>query len=323
MTALLGLDWGTSSLRAYLLAAGDDRLPKVLASRSAPFGIMYLPAGGYSQALLEVCGEWLAQDPNLPLLAAGMVGSAQGWMEAPYVACPAGAGELAAALVAVPLTEVAGAFTRRLMIVPGVLQAGELPNVMRGEETQIVGALRQRGATAEEIMVLPGTHSKWVQVQEGKIARFSTFMTGELFATLRAHTILGRLMNAGPKADTDGAAFQRGVQVALQPGSGGLPATLFGVRALGLTGQLEAEVLPDYLSGLLIGAELSGALDVFGAELRRRRLILIGDPQLCERYQVAMGQAGFALPIRTAGATEAGLWQIALSADLIANGNPS
>ncbi|MDQ2695545.1 MAG: 2-dehydro-3-deoxygalactonokinase [Pseudomonadota bacterium] len=304
--ALLALDWGTSSLRAYLLAAGER--PRTLDARSAAWGIMNLPEGGYPQALAQLCGDWLERHPRLPLLAAGMVGSAQGWREAPYVSCPAGAGQLAAGLVEVP--------DARLRIVPGVLQAGGLPNVMRGEETQIVGALALEDRR-EGLYVLPGTHSKWAQVEDAAIQNFATFMTGELFAVLRKHTILGRLMDAGAPPPGDDAGFRRGVEVALHGGHGGLPAVLFTVRTLGLTRQLDAAQLPDYLSGLLIGAELAGALELFGEAVRRQPLTLIGDPRLCARYQAALSQAGFA-PARTLEqATEAGLWQIARAAGLL------
>ena len=322
-SALLALDWGTSSLRAYLLTAGSDDQAQVGETRNAPWGIMSLPSGGYPAALSQLCGDWLEGHPDIPLLASGMVGSAQGWVEAPYVPCPAGAAQLAAGLASVPLHQVPGQASRSLLIVPGVLQAGELPNVMRGEETQVIGAVGLTGGGEERLMVLPGTHSKWVVVRESTIQRFSTFMTGELYAALRAHTILGRLMSAEAKADASERAFRRGLDVALQGGTGGLPATLFSVRTLGLTRQLNPEELPDYLSGLLIGAELAGALDAFGAGVRARPLILIGDARLCTRYQDALAYAGFGSSRTLAGATEAGLWQIGRAAKLIVAPDPS
>lgn len=308
--ALLALDWGTSSLRAYLLAAGTAERPQTLALRHSPSGIMHLPPGGYSVALEQVCGDWQTQYPHLPLLAAGMVGSAQGWVEAPYVPCPASAAQLATALATVA--------ENGLRIVPGVLQAGALPNVMRGEETQIIGALALSGRR-EGLFVLPGTHSKWVQVQEAAIQAFTTFMTGELFAVLRGQTILGRLMSDG-NSDDD-AGFRRGLNTALHE-RGGLAATLFSVRSLGLTGQLGPQQLAAYLSGLLIGAELAGALALYGADIRAAPLTLIGDAALCRRYHRALTVAGFSTIHILEQATEAGLWQIARIAGLLAESAP-
>ena len=290
---LLALDWGTSSLRAYLLAAGSGGQAQTLDVRHAPWGIMNLFQNSSPATLLELCGDWLASYPALPLLAAGMVGSTQGWVEAPYMTCPAGAAQLAGRLASTPLSESSGA-ERKLLIVPGVLQSGALPNVMRGEETQIVGALALGGTDKDGLFVLPGTHSKWAAVRAGLIERFSTFMTGELFAALRKHTILGKLMSAEAEKSFDEAAFTRGLDVALQTGTGGLSATLFTVRTLGLTKQLNPEQLPDYLSGLLIGYELAGALDAFGKTTHSQALTLIGDAKLCARYQAALAHAGFA-----------------------------
>ncbi|MEN0108323.1 MAG: 2-dehydro-3-deoxygalactonokinase, partial [Pseudomonas sp.] len=256
---LIALDWGTTTLRAYRLAA-DAR---VLQERTLGAGIMQLPtdarlvAGelcrdGFELAFDEACGDWLDAEPHLPVIACGMVGSAQGWREAAYCDTPADVSRLGHSLVSV--RSVRGT---PLYIVPGVIQRSRLPNVMRGEETQVLGALNNLPAAAQTNLLigLPGSHSKWVEVANQCIQRFDTFMTGELYAVLCKHSILGRTQQPG--VHFDAAAFDRGVQVALsKEGEIGPLSTVFSARTLGLTGMLNGAEQPDYLSGLLIGHEL-------------------------------------------------------------------
>jgi len=316
--ALVGLDWGTTSLRAYLFDAAGN----VLAAQESPAGIMNLPRaaeqGGFDAAFDAVCGAWLERVPGLPVIAAGMVGSAQGWLEVPYVDAPANADALVAGIVRV---QTARGVT--LHIVPGVLQRGELPNVMRGEETQIFGALSAAAAATDSeapaLIGLPGTHAKWVVVRGERIERFHTFMTGEVFAALREHTILGRTMVTPDRLDTD--AFRRGVNIARLKGQAGPLATVFSTRTLGLTGQLAAVQQPDYLSGLLIGHELAGLDAVLAQQqtgLAGHALRLIGNEALCERYRLALTQFGCPQAELVKQATEHGLWRIATQAGLVA-----
>ncbi|SDB84622.1 2-dehydro-3-deoxygalactonokinase [Paraburkholderia lycopersici] len=314
--ALIALDWGTTSLRAYLF----DAAGKVLDTRVSTAGIMNLPVpaeeGGFDVAFDEACGLWLGEAPSLPVLAAGMVGSAQGWVQAPYVETPASAQALVAGIV-----RVRAASGADVAVVPGVLEPGALPNVMRGEETQIFGALgaaRDEAAPQTSLIGLPGTHAKWVVVEGERIARFYTFMTGEVYAALCAHTILGRTMKHPAEPDT--AAFLRGVSVAREQGCVGLLATAFSTRTLGLTGQLAAEEQPDYLSGLVIGHELAG----LEAALARRDVALagcapqlIGAEALCERYRLALRAFGCGNARPVLHATEQGLWRIAVQAGLV------
>jgi 2-dehydro-3-deoxygalactonokinase len=297
--ALIALDWGTSSLRAWLL----DTAGQALESRHRPRGIMQIEEGAFAAALLEIAGDWLLRWPHLRVLACGMIGSAQGWVEAPYLPCPAGPLELAGGLVPVPGSV--------LLVVPGVAQYGDSPNVMRGEETQIFGALALHPALQESArLVLPGTHSKWAMISGGRIERFETFMTGDLFAVLRAHSILGRLAkDAAPAPKAAEAAFLRGVQ-AVRVG-GRVAPLLFSARALALTGGLPAELTLDYLSGLLIGEELACALQAGPAPDA-----LIGDAALCRRYQLAFAAFGVAAIATIEDAAIAGLWRIASQAGL-------
>ena len=218
---------------------------------------MHVPGGSaraFDAVFEDACGDWLDRTPGLPVLAAGMVGSAQGWREAPSRCRPA-----PTALVAGLIT-VTTARGTTISIVPGVIATGELPDVMRGEETQIFGALASDptlGTDRSGVLIgLPGTHAKWAWVRDGLIERFQTFMTGELFAVLRDHTILGRTMRAG--ASPDRAAFVRGVSVARRAAHG-LLATIFSTRTLGLTDRLAPDAQATTCP-LLIGHELN-ALD--------------------------------------------------------------
>ncbi|WP_144162651.1 2-dehydro-3-deoxygalactonokinase [Paraburkholderia sp. BCC1885] len=315
--ALIALDWGTTALRAYLFDAAGN----VLDTRESTAGIMNLPRpaaeGGFDAAFEAVCGGWLERAPHVPMIAAGMVGSAQGWLEAPYVDAPASADALVAGIVRVQTARGA-----TLHIVPGVLERGELPNVMRGEETQIFGALGDGPAASDdsqyELIGLPGTHAKWVVVRGGRVERFYTFMTGEVFAALRDHTILGRTMVTPDHLDTE--AFLRGVNIAREKGPAGVLATIFSTRTLGLTGQLGGQQQPDYLSGLLIGHELSGLDAVLAQQqtgLAGHALRLIGNEALCARYQLALGQFGCTGTALVKRATEHGLWRIATQAGLV------
>ena len=298
---LIALDWGTSSLRAYLLGEGGT----VLDHRAERWGIMQLPEGGFEAAFNEVTGAWLAERSALRVIAAGMVGSMQGWLEAPYCAAPAGADELARSMV-----EVAAG---PLFIVPGVAQQGDPPNVMRGEETQIVGALALHPElAADSLLVLPGTHSKWVRVRAGLVRGFETYVTGELFAVLLAHSILGRpSRGASPPLQAAAAdAFERGV-IAARESERGVAPLLFSARALVLAGRLDAAASPDYLSGLLIGDEIR-----CGRAAGAAPSALLGDADLCARYVQAFelfGTTGVRVLEDTA---PAGLWTIAEHARL-------
>ena len=311
---LIALDWGTSSLRAYKLGPAG----KVLEQRTLAFGIMHLPSepreiagvrcsDGFELAFDAACGDWLEAEPSLPVIACGMVGSAQGWSEAAYRNTPVDVASLGQALHSV--RSLRGV---EVHIVPGVIEQVGLPNVMRGEETQVLGVLQSLPSTAEVLIGLPGSHSKWVEVVEGRITHFDTFMTGELFAVLSTHSILGRTQKSAGQFQAQ--AFDRGVHVALSAdGQRGVLSTLFSARTLGLTAELTPEQQPDYLSGLLIGHELAGLPD----RARTPPIILVGANALCARYQRALALCGFSHVSLAQEATQRGLWQLALAAGLI------
>ena len=310
-TALLALDWGTSSLRAWRLSASGA----VLEQRQRPWGILHLPEGGFLAAFAAITEGWRSSSGNaIPAIACGMVGSRQGWREVEYLALPLDLGRLAASLAPVP---EAGS----LHLVPGLLDETRpgRPDVMRGEETEAVGALERLDNAPDEVMlVMPGTHCKWVRLSRGVIASFTTYMTGELFAVLMQHSILGRTAApAGTLPDTDPSrrtAFRDGVIAA---SADGLAARLFSTRALTLTGHLDAALVPDYLSGLLIGEELVRALaDARAAAGEPGRIVLVGDPAITRRYADAFAVLGEAVPTELAAASVRGLYRIAAAAGL-------
>lgn len=287
---LIALDWGSTRLRAFLL----DSQGAVLASRQSEQGASVLSGtAAFEQAFEAATADW----PTLPVLACGMVGSQHGWREAPYAPCPADAAALA---------KHALKLDDRLRILPGLMHDDGRPDVMRGEETQIVGALALHPElAARSCLVLPGTHAKWARVEAGRVTGFATHMTGELYALLRQHSVLARLMPADGASPPSSASFLAGVDAAREGGA--LGHQLFAVRTLGLFKRLAAEQLPDYLSGLLIGHEIAHELAA-GAP---QRLALVGEPALCERYALALGRFGISAPLQLDNTAPAGLWQLA------------
>ncbi|MBP2316703.1 2-dehydro-3-deoxygalactonokinase [Azospirillum soli] len=319
---LLALDWGTSSLRAFLMDASGA----IVDQRASAHGIQNLPVAGiagFERAFAELCGDWLSRWPGLPVVAGGMVGSAQGWKEAPYVACPADTQSLASRAVSVD-----SALGVPILIAPGLMFApdedapdGGAPDVIRGEEIQIAGALAEHPTWASQAcMAMPGTHSKWVRIKDGRIVGFATYMTGELFAVLCKHSILGRLMPEGVPADAAAAAaaFVSGVQAARDSRPGDLPHQLFATRTLGLTRRMAPELLKDYLSGLLIGHELvSGSARMQEALDGDTPLLLIGEGALCRRYGQALSVLGIKPAAQIGNTAPRGLFQFAVAAGLI------
>jgi 2-dehydro-3-deoxygalactonokinase len=293
LPALLAVDWGTSSLRGALL----DKTGAVLEVREFPRGILTVSPGEFESVFNTCFGDWM-QTPGLLCLMSGMVGSRQGWQEAPYCPCPAGFAELSRHAVWLQ--------TGRIALVPGLscLNAGPLniPDVMRGEEVQIFGALHlaQRDSAT---LVLPGTHSKWVQVERGRVTHFKTYMTGEVYALLCQHSILGKTLDVTGALDTD--SFLQGIDQSHQSGS--VLHQLFAVRTLGLFNRLPASALPSYLSGLLIGEELRTQKD----SVHHDQLILVGNEALTMRYAMALSHLHIDSQYFGAQATWAGHFALA------------
>jgi 2-dehydro-3-deoxygalactonokinase len=298
--ALIGIDWGTTSFRAYRIDGGGA----VIETREAAAGILAVRDGDFEGVLTREIGAWLEAEPDLPVLASGMITSRQGWLEVPYCRCPAGSAEIARALMPHPARP-------GLHFVPGLALIGAdgVPDVIRGEETQIVGEVGDR--PGRHLLVLPGTHSKWALAEDGVITWFATFMTGEVFAVLKEHSILGRLMRG--EAD-DHAAFERGLAYA-QTGKGGLLKRLFSARTLGLFDLLPESGLASYLSGLLIGSEIEEALDCL--EVAEAEIRVVGASRLAWRYRGALAARDLRVCRARDDAGARGQWLIARAAGLI------
>jgi 2-dehydro-3-deoxygalactonokinase len=299
---LIAIDWGTSNFRAYL--ACSDR--HVLDEERSGDGILAVGQGRFAGVLHARIGRWLARHGPLPVVMSGMIGSRQGWVEVPYVRCPARVTDLARSLAGLEVEGVG-----HIAVVPGLdcTDAEGVPDVMRGEETQVLGALAATG-DQDGTFVHPGTHSKWVSVAGGAISSFATYMTGEVFAALKEHTILGRLMTT---AGESARGFLRGVETArAAPGPPGLLLhRLFATRTLGLFDRLGPDELADYLSGLLIGADLAAAAP------RGRSITIIGGSELVRRYGEAADILGLPWQRGPQDSVVAGQVEIARAAGLL------
>ena len=302
-TTLIAIDWGTTSARAYRLGSGGV----IDETRSAPLGIGTLRDGHFAAALDTLLDDW--RDDAAPRIACGMIGSRQGWIEAPYVGCPADLACLGQGLARTPGDELA--------IVPGArcIGAAGVPDVMRGEETQLVGAIALEESRV--LAVLPGTHSKWAIVERGRLVEFATYMTGELYAILLSHSILGRMAAevAGATAG-EGVAFARGV--ARGAAGDGLAHAIFGARTLALTGDLAPKDVGDWLSGVLIGDEIRAArgwAQERGVDAAKVRVI--GDGALVARYVSALEEMGVDAEAGPPAAAALGLYRIAQLAGLL------
>lgn len=257
----LAIDWGTTNRRVYAL----DRAGAVETVEEAGAGVLSPPVDGFAAEVARI----RAAHGGRPTLLAGMVGSNRGWVDVAYADLPAGLGELAAGLRHV---------SDGVAIVPGLAQRGSRPDVMRGEEVQILGAHAAGWIGADAVVCHPGTHAKWIELCGGRITAFRTAMTGELFALLRDHSILAPQLAGAVAAD---AAFARGVDDALAGAS--LASALFGVRArFVLDGAGDGA---SYASGLLIGADVAAA-DGAG------EVVVMGRSDLCTLYAAALARAG-------------------------------
>lgn len=285
---MIGVDWGSSNLRAYLFGPGG----RVLEARNSEAGAAALAPEAFEPVLAALLESWT--QAREPVVLAGMVGRRGGWREAPYLACPADPRALARSVL-----PIAAAFGPCFLI-PGLSTYGPngVADVMRGEETQILGARIETGT-----VILPGTHTKWARVVDGRIVDFATAMTGELYGLLRSRSLLGQL--AVTDAPFAAAAFRTGALRALA--AGGIERVLFSARADLLLGGLEPESVESYLSGMLIGGEVAALRPMLDAPP-----LLIGGKSLRVRYAEVLALAGYpgAASCDGADAVARGLWQI-------------
>lgn len=288
----IAVDWGTSNLRAWAMDGAE-----VLAEATSDDGMGKLARDGFEPALLRLIGPWLEAGP-VPVYACGMVGSRQGWVEAAYRTVPCTPID-AAALVAAPTTDP----RLSVHIAPGLKQTTPA-DVMRGEETQIAGALSLMPGY-DGILCLPGTHSKWVQMSAGEVVSFQTFMTGEMFALLSEASVLRHGLQGDGWDDT---AFDAAVSDALSRPER-LGARLFSLRAEGLIAGLTPAAARARLSGLLIGTELAAARPYWLGQ----RVTLVGASRLSNAYARALKAQGIdAHSLSVTACTLAGLSSLAL-----------
>ncbi|MEO1102127.1 MAG: 2-dehydro-3-deoxygalactonokinase [Pseudomonadota bacterium] len=265
---LIGVDWGTTNLRAHLIGA-DGGIEETVRSDA---GLMKVPAGGFETTLATTIAPLRDKAPDAPVIMSGMVGARGGWVEAPYVPTPANLDAIADKTLTIDAPTVG-----TVWLVPGVavgIDGAEWADVMRGEETEILGALDAMGGM-DGTYVLPGTHAKWISVKAGAITGFRTFMTGDLFSAIHNHTILSR-----SKDDTlDPAAFEDGLEMARGlTAPGDLLTRLFTIRAEGLMGRCPQNATLGTLSGLLVGAE------VLASAREADEVIIVGASPLAMDY---------------------------------------
>jgi 2-dehydro-3-deoxygalactonokinase len=264
----IAVDWGTTNRRAYLLDAQGVLQDEM----EDGVGTLSVERGRFPDSVATI----LQRLGDLPMLLAGMIGSNRGWVEAPYVSSPASLADLADRLVWVEPGRVA--------IVPGVsFDSDGQADVMRGEEVQVLGAHADGLIGPDCLVCHPGTHNKWIRLEQGRIARFRTVMTGETFNLLREHSILADLLDGQARP---GAAFSAGVRHGLEHDD--LLAELFSVRARFLLGKQPLETACDYTSGLLIGSDLRIGLRDSGAD----EVVAMGRPELTSLYAAALAEAG-------------------------------
>lgn len=293
--AFVAIDWGTSSFRAWLMAA--DGTP--LAERRSDEGMRHCATAGFETVFRHHVAALGGK--GLPVLICGMAGARQGWKEAPYLATPTRLDALGAGAVRVDIDA-------DVRILPGVAQASaDQPDVMRGEETQILGSI-EPGFTG--LVCIPGTHSKWVRIEDGAIVAFATYMTGELFALVAEHSVVSLALDKEVGATPDSAAFAAGLTVGLTSDIA-LTSSLFRIRSSMLLGFAEKSDGAAKLSGLLIGTEIGDAARRHG---RQQPVRLIATGPLARLYEVALAQAGFTTTTADAElASRRGLASVALT----------
>lgn len=285
---IAAIDWGTTRLRAWLL----DGTGEILAEQRGDDGLLTAREAGFS-AVLERHLAAMGAPAALPVVICGMAGSRQGWIEAPYVDVPAPINAILQGAIRVPDT------ARDVRIVPGLAQRlADAPDVMRGEETQLAGA--GLPAKGQHLVCMPGTHSKWVVVEDGAVTGFGTWPTGELFSILAAHSILRHSLGEHPAAVVAGnEQFRHWCLQSLQDG-GDVSSRLFAIRAAGLLQDLKPDEAAARLSGLLIGGEIASAKRRYGSA---GGSVLVGSGALSALYAEALELAG--LQVRSVDADAA------------------
>lgn len=296
----IAADWGTSHLRLFLCdaegVAQDSASGPGAAEVSGPFGDVFA----------SLTARWEERHGVLPAVLCGMVGSSIGWTQAPYVPCPADPDQIVAAC-----TPLEGG---RIQIVPGLSCRNRFnaPDLLRGEETQILGALRLEDTLRQGrwILCLPGTHTKWVVVEDGCVREFVTAPAGELFALLRDRSVLVR-KPPGVDDQFDPLTFAKGLANFNEFPEAQVLHRLFECRSRQLSGEFEAHAASSYLSGMLIASDVHGALRMLSSSATPRTVFLVGSPQLTQLYATACAFSNYDThQVDGAAASLAGLTQV-------------
>lgn len=294
---IIAVDWGTSTLRTYLLDESGTINGETISKR----GILKVSDKRFEDVLVDEVAQ-LGVVTRCPIICSGMITSRQGWVETPYLGCPAEISDLAAEMVVRDTARLGPIY-----FIPGVMQHSPEPDIMRGEETQVAGLDQDDG-----LCLLPGTHSKWVNLEDGRIRGFTTYMTGDLYGALIAETILRALPDEPWSTDDFLAGIRRGHEEHRQGVS--LLASLFRSRARNILGLERSAGSRSYLSGLLIGAEIGNACSIYAPT---RPVTVIGDEPLTTHYLEGLAELGVTSRVAPARCAPRGIFQIALIKGLI------
>jgi len=306
---LIALDWGSTRFRAWLLDSKGIEIDSI----DEEFGILNINDSQYINVFDQLLGSWIKEYGSIPVIASGMIGSRQGWIEAPYIDCPAGPEQLAQNLTFLNINTELIKKPLSMAIVPGIkIFENGIPDVMRGEETQVAGLLWSNHQV--DLCIFPGTHSKWILLNEGRIENFMTFMTGEIFSLMAKHSIVNRLM--------DGTSFKRddfiiGCKQSLNS-SYGLLKLIFSARTMGLFDKVMPKGIHSYLSGIIIGNEIKDGIKIFhnNSGDKEKKIILNGENSLCNLYKIAFELADVKIKFEKNNVVAKGLFQIANTAFL-------
>ena len=304
---LIALDWGSTRFRGWLLDPNGIEIDKI----DEEFGILNINHSQYIDVFEKQLGSWIKEHGSIPIIAAGMIGSRQGWMETPYLNCPTGPEQLAQNLTYLKINSKLINDPISMAIVPGIQYfENGIPDVMRGEETQIAGLLWSQHQVG--LCIFPGTHSKWIFTNKGIIESFTTFMTGEIFSLMEKHSIVNRLM-VGKSFNRED--FLSGCNQSLSSSYGFLKQ-IFSARTMGLFDKVKPKGIYSYLSGIVIGNEIKDGLDNYykNSSYKEKTIILNGENSLCNLYKIAFEIAGVKVKLEKKNLVAKGLFQIAQKA---------
>mgnify|MGYP001193465348 CR=1 FL=1 len=298
--ALIGIDWGTTNRRGYLLNSNG----KILDSRQDGLGLSKVAGGDFLGPLEKLIGDWQSISEALPVLMSGMVGASTGWLDAGYCSVPVGLEELSEKLTSVTAS-------KNVWIVPGVrtIDKAKMPDVIRGEEVQ---SLSIGGDRNDAVVIIPGTHCKWIRVKGQKIISFTTFLTGDLYGAILNNTVISMLRTGTEIGGHE--AFCRGVEIGFTEHAN-LMHVLFGARTNVLFKTLMPEEVSHYVSGLLIGAEIASGISIIGSA--QKSMVLLGSDALIQRYELAFSTCKINVDVVGLEAVGSAYIKIAQSAGLV------